>query len=238
MDVFRCVSSVALVSPCQMLHAATRALINNSSSSLAWHSEHYAPQTLLQILEHPVDLLILSLHVHQADLLHGMRLIKTLQFSHPTIRLIVVLDVNIPYLVSRLQDWGVKKVINMGLSLAGWRTLLQVACHNTICRPDEWPDETQAIGRIPRLSPKESRVIGYLLEGFSIPEIAALMQRSTKTVSQQKGRALHKMGVSNYAHLVAIGSVLQYGLGDSTEILLSASVPPDGFYEKMNCHFN
>lgn len=238
MDVFRCVSSVALVSPCQMLHAATRALINNSSSTLAWHREHYASHTLQQILEHPVDLLILSLHVHQADLLHGMRLIKTLQFSHPTIRLIVVLDVSIPYLISRLRDWGVSKVINMGLSLAGWKTLLQVSSHSKTYHPDESPEETQSLDRKPRLSPKELRVIGYLLEGFSIPEIAALMQRSTKTVSQQKVRALHKMGVSNYAHLVAIGSLLQYGLGDSAEILLSASVPPDGFYEKMNCHFN
>lgn len=198
------VSQVAVVSSCQMVRSAMRALFGDE---LAWQSASYEALPLQHLREHPVDLLILSLHVYHADLFLGIRLIQSLHRMHPRLRLLVALDVDMPYLVSLLQGYGVTSIINLRLSLTDWRQQLLVASQSevisAICLPRACPFTTRPLA----LSPVESRIVHYLIQGLSVPEIAELMRCSIKAISSRKCSALHKMGIKHYAQLVAVGLV-------------------------------
>lgn len=198
---------VAVVSPCQMVRIALPALFSQCSCKLSWQSENYQEQVLQQLLEYPVDLLIISLHIYQPNLPCAIRLIQRLQTIHPKPRLIVTIDVDIPYLVSRLRDWGIDKVITLRLPLADWHKQFHLIDGLEIPSLIEQPAGRRQRIKIASLSPMESRIMRYFLEGFSLSEIASLMMRSIKTISGQKSRALHKMGISHYAQLVALKPV-------------------------------
>lgn len=207
MEPWNPISQVAVVSPCQMERIALQALFSQGPCKLSWLSENYQGQVLQQLLERPVDLLIISLHIYQPDLLQAIRLIQRLQAMYVKPRLIVTIDVDIPYLVSRLRGWGIDKVITLRLPLADW--------YKQFHRNDgsEIPSLIEPSGRcrqpikLVSLSPMETRIMHYFLEGLSLPEIAGLMMRSIKTISGQKSRALQKMGISHYAQLVALKPV-------------------------------
>lgn len=198
---------VAVVSPCQMVRIALPALFSQCSCKLSWQSENYQGQVLQQLLECPVDLLIISLHIYQPDLLQAIRLIQRLQVMYPKPRLIVTVDVDIPYLVSRLRGWGIDKVITLRLPLADWHKQLLLHDGSEIPSLIEQVAGCRQRIKIASLSPMEFRIMRYFLEGFSLSEIAGLMTRSIKTISGQKSRALHKMGISHYAQLVALKPV-------------------------------
>ncbi|MFV8866781.1 helix-turn-helix transcriptional regulator [Serratia fonticola] len=198
---------VAVVSPCQMVRIALPALFSQCSCKLSWQSENYQEQVLQQLLEYPVDLLIISLHIYQPDLLQAIRLIQRLQAMYPKPRLIVTIDVDIPYLVSRLRDWGIDKVIALRLPLADWHKQLHLNDGSEIPSLIEQPPGCRQLIKLVSLSPMETRIMYYFLEGFSLSEISGLMMRSIKTISGQKSRALHKMGIRNYAQLVALKPV-------------------------------
>lgn len=53
----------------------------------------------------------------------------------------------------------------------------------------------------------ERQVVEYLIQGMTPAEIAALTRRSIKTISTQKGIAMHKLGIRHYAQLIAIQRV-------------------------------
>ncbi|CAI1724812.1 LuxR C-terminal-related transcriptional regulator [Serratia fonticola] len=195
MEPWNPISQVAVVSPCQMERIALQALFSRGPCKLSWLSENYQGQVLQQLLERPVDLL------------QAIRLIQRLQAMYVKPRLIVTIDVDIPYLVSRLRDWGIDKVITLRLPLADWHKQFHLIDGLEIPSLIEQPAGRRQRIKIASLSPMESRIMRYFLEGFSLSEIAGLMMRSIKTISGQKSRALHKMGISHYAQLVALKPV-------------------------------
>lgn len=201
-------TTVAVVSSCQMVHAALRALVcNHRPVTLIWHSDNYQQPTLRQLFDSPVDLLILSLHVYHAEFSHALRLIQALRMTHPRQRLLVAVDTDIPFLISHLQDYGVGDLINLKLPLREWEKHLHFAHAGALadCRGGN-----ESSIKKERLSATEYQILNYLTQGISIAEIAYMMQRCVKTVAGQKNRALHKMGISHYAQLVAVRSILAY----------------------------
>lgn len=207
MGPWKAVSHVAVVSPCQMVQIAMRTLLRHRPSILSWHSENYQESVLQQLLEHPVDLVIVSLHIYQPQLPQAIRLIQRLRATQLKLHLMVIIDVEIPYLVSKLRSWGVNTVLTLRLPLVDWHKQILSIGDNEMPFLIEQLGNSCALIKAVRLSPMESRVMRYLIEGFSMAEIAGLMMRSIKTVSGQKSRALHKMGISHYAQLIALKSV-------------------------------
>lgn len=59
------------------------------------------------------------------------------------------------------------------------------------------PHEDQMQARIAQLTVREYEVLRHFISGLSGREIAALLHRSTKTVSAQKVSAMRKLGVEN-----------------------------------------
>ncbi|CAI1580347.1 Capsular synthesis regulator component B [Serratia fonticola] len=205
------ISRVAVISPCQMEHVALQALfLGNEGLTLAWHDTNYE---LKPFQEQPVDLLIVSLHVYQPDLQQGMWLLETLQATYPDLQLLVVLDVAIPYLMSCLQGRGISNIVNLKLSVVGWRKKLLAACDSKAIRPEK----CQFTSKRNQLTPMESCIMRYLLQGVSVQGIASLMACSTKNISSQKNRALHKMGINHYTQLVAVKAVFMDNLNITSE---------------------
>ncbi|WP_447877581.1 LuxR C-terminal-related transcriptional regulator [Serratia fonticola] len=226
MEVDGRITSVALVSPCKMIHSAMHVLFNNPRFTLTWQFEGYEKETLIQLAKYPVDFLFLTLHTHWVDLLHGIHLIKVVKMTYPNIRLIVVMDDPIPYLVSCLQHYRVDQIIDMRMSLANWQRLSLLTCTKKLKEFIELSQQYQEVGKKTRLTVMELCVIRYLVQGFSISEIATLVQSKVKTVHHQKARAMQKIGINNYAQLIAVRSVLMDSLDAKPELWLPSGKMP------------
>lgn len=221
------ISSVAVVSPCQMVRYAMQVLFNNPRFTLAWQLAGYEKDTLLLLAKYPVDFLFITLHTHRVDLLHGIHLIKAVKMTYPNIWLIVVMDDPIPYLVSCLQHCRVDQIIDMRLSLADWQRLALITCTKKRKEFIELSQQYQEVGKKIRLTAMELCVIRYLAQGFSISEIATLVQCTVKTVHHQKARAMQKIGINNYAQLIAVRAVLMDSLNAEPELGLPSGKMPN-----------
>ncbi|WP_340569127.1 LuxR C-terminal-related transcriptional regulator [Stenotrophomonas sp. G106K1] len=72
---------------------------------------------------------------------------------------------------------------------------------------DSAAEEQRAeIIRTAKLSPCEKAVLRHYLSGMSVTAIAALLQRSKKTISSQKVSMMRKLGVSSNQELVLVAS--------------------------------
>lgn len=197
-------AEVALISPCWVLESAIRAMLRTDSASVVWHHQ-WMSDTSQSLLSQPPDLLIVSLYAGQAGLLQGLQFIQTALATWPRLRLLVTLDVVIPYLVTRLRALGEFDILYLVQPLAEWQArfhqLLSTAMLPRVSRSQPLQINNS------KLSLTERRVMSYLLQGFCIPDIAVLLMCSVKKVTNQKCRAMHKLGIEHYAQLVAIKEI-------------------------------
>ena len=194
---------VAVVSPCRFFQAGIWALLNTHSLSRVWHCQK-AAEAQWYLDAQPVDVLVMSLHVgQQADLLSALRFIQQVRISFPGVALMAILDDPIPYLVTRLRRLGVRHIVDLGQPLVMWhaqlRQILLGEDSRAGCTLPGCDEETLSMG--------ERQVVEYLIQGMTPAEIAALTRRSIKTISTQKGIAMHKLGIRHYAQLIAIQRV-------------------------------
>lgn len=194
---------VAVVSPCNFFQSGVRALFDTPSVTRAWHCQEVG-EARWQLAAQPVDMLVMSLHIGQlTDLLPDLRFIQQVRISQPRVALVVILDVPMPYLVTRLCRLGVKHILGLGQSLVLWQAQLR---HIQLAE-DCLVDGALLESREEVLSLAERQVVKYLIQGMSLTEIATLTMRSIKTVSSHKGMALQKLGIRHYAQLIAVQSV-------------------------------
>ncbi|MGO4744702.1 LuxR C-terminal-related transcriptional regulator [Serratia quinivorans] len=196
---------VAVISPCHMFQAGIRALLSTYSTTLSWHCKHVASvKPSLNIWS--VNLLIISLNVKQVDLPLVLQFIQQVRVSQPQIRLMIILDSAMPYLVSLLRRLKVACIMNLADPLVVWQTQLQrIMATDHGLSPDAYCDMQEGDGAT--LSVLERRVINLVVQEFSVDEIAVLLMRSGKTISCHKVNAMHKLGMRNYAQLVTMKSL-------------------------------
>ncbi|VTR43700.1 DNA-binding transcriptional activator BglJ [Serratia fonticola] len=120
----------------------------------------------------------------------ALRFIQQARISFPGVALMVILDDPIPYLVTRLRRLGVRHIVDLGQPLVLWhaqlRQILLGEDSRAGCTLPGCDEETLSMG--------ERQVVEYLIQGMTPAEIAALTKRSIKTISTQKGIAMHKLG--------------------------------------------
>ncbi|WP_025120529.1 MULTISPECIES: LuxR C-terminal-related transcriptional regulator [unclassified Serratia (in: enterobacteria)] len=194
---------VVVVSPCCFFQAGIWTLLTTHSLSRVWHCQKIA-EAQRYLAAQPVDMVVMSLHIgQQADLLLALRFIQQVRLSFPGVVLMVTLDVPIPYLVTRLCRLGVRHILRLGQPLGLWQAQLRQMLLGEGSRVgSDLPgcdEET--------LSMAERQVVEYLIQGKTLAEIAALTSRSIKTISTQKGQAMHKLGIRHYAQLIAVQSI-------------------------------
>lgn len=136
----------------------------------------------------------------------GLQMIEFLCRRFSSTQVLVFTMVSNPLILSSLHDLGVWGVIPKSgdfneISLA-LRALSRGRKYKAPAQPlPTLDDPLQA--RIARLTVREYEVLRHFISGLSGREIAALLHRSTKTISAQKVSAMRKLGVENDQGLLA-----------------------------------
>ncbi|MGI4861980.1 MAG: response regulator [Janthinobacterium lividum] len=142
----------------------------------------------------------------------GVYLLRTVRGRYPTLPIVVFTMLRGAGLVDLVIGAGANGVLckrdpieqlpgMLGLVMAG-HTLVHPA--SAQCLRAGWSaavgEDAMGSPRRPslrRLSPRETEVVRLLIAGRSLREVAACLNRSAKTISNQKRSAMHKLGLRN-----------------------------------------
>lgn len=158
----------------------------------------------------PPDVMITDYNM-PSDGVHkdGLRYVEFLVRNFPQVKILVLTMISNPMIVSALYDSGVAGVIFKQDPLSEVQSALRAVRANTRYYPasfqsDGRSDEREVFiqQRINSLSPREFEVLRYFVEGDSIVQIAARLNRSAKTVSLQKNSAMRKLNVESNQELI------------------------------------
>ncbi|MCF5054281.1 response regulator [Pseudomonas syringae] len=136
----------------------------------------------------------------------GLQMIEYLCRRFSDTRVLVFTMLSNPLIVGSLYDLGVWGVIPKSGDFNEINLALQALSRD---RKYQAPAralptvDNQLHARIARLTVREYEVLRHFISGLSGREIAALLHRSTKTISAQKVSAMHKLGVDNDQALLA-----------------------------------
>ncbi|KJX01422.1 hypothetical protein RZ87_02425 [Enterobacter roggenkampii] len=153
----------------------------------------------------PCDVLVCDFAFYNDPIPDGMQLIRQLRRHYPHIMLIVLSSYDNVALVRELMGLGIKgfisknsheinqlpeiiQRINRGESYVDSQT--SQALLNHIINNDP-----KGRGSLAELSRREIEVVRLVVDGMSVTEIAAYLNRSLKTISGQKKNAMRKLGV-------------------------------------------
>ena len=165
------------------------------------------------------DVLVLDLSMPGRS---GMELIKLVRAEKPRLRILVLsMHEELQYAVR-----AIKSGANGYLSKESAPSLLvqgitKVAAGGAFISADV--AEQLALGAMPgsrslpheSLSPREFEVLGLLVDGVSVTDIATRLCLSVKTISTHKANLMQKMGLNNQSELVRYA--LRHGLTDQLE---------------------
>ncbi|MGA9701273.1 response regulator [Pseudomonas sp.] len=140
----------------------------------------------------------------------GLQMIEYLCRHFSDTRILVFTMLSNPLILGSLYDLGVWGVILKSGDFNEIALALRALSKGRKYRPAPLipadpgtPGEQQVQARIARLTVREYEVLRHFVSGLSGREVAALLHRSTKTVSAQKVSAMRKLGVENDQALLA-----------------------------------
>ena len=188
-------------------------------ASLALHEnvevvgEATGPQSLMRLLEsQPCDVLVTDLTMPEAGAPaeDGLRLMRRIRQHWPQIRIIVLTSLTNAGILRSIMTDGVSGVLNKTGSMEELATAVRTVSYgrsyvskSILATLAEAGSEVSEMTVGPRLSPRETEVVGLFVSGLSISEIARRLDRNVRTVSRQKRDAMLKLGVSNDPGLFA-----------------------------------
>lgn len=169
-------------------------------------------QLLHHIAERPVDVLLCDFEFESDPQADGLHLLQRLRRMAPAMRLLVLSAHSSPAIVSAALELGSAGFI--GKSRAGFGNLAtavrDVAAGGLYVPPSlssallaNRYNKSGTIG-MDTLSPKEVSVARMTADGLTITEIAMRLNRSPKTISNQKVAAMKKLGAKNDVELAAL----------------------------------
>jgi two-component system capsular synthesis response regulator RcsB len=189
-------------------------------ASLALHEnievvgEATGPQSLMRLLEtQPCDVLVTDLTMPEPGGVpaeDGLRLMRRIRQNWPQIRIIVLTSLTNAGILRSIMTDGVSGVLNKTGSMEELATAVRTVGYgrsyvskSILATLAEAGSEASEMTVVPRLSPRETEVVGLFVSGLSISEIARRLDRNVRTVSRQKRDAMLKLGVSNDPGLFA-----------------------------------
>ncbi|MDN7449041.1 response regulator transcription factor [Burkholderia multivorans] len=160
---------------------------------------------------HPCDVLVSDYSMPCATYGDGLTLFKLLRDRHPDVKIVVLTMVENPVILRWLSELGIHCIV----SKADITNHLTMAIHAAYTNGRYLsPSMDKAIsmvatsgknGALRDLSPREVEVVRYFVSGMTVNEIAARLNRSKKTVSTHKARAMQKLGIRRDVDLVRYG---------------------------------
>lgn len=99
------------------------------------------------------------------------------------------------------------------MSKASSLTVLQDALLTALSSPNRGTESTKNhwyINQSRMLSPTEREILRFMSNGYSMPQIAAQLERNIKTIRAHKFNVMSKLGVSSDAGLLDAADILLY----------------------------
>ncbi|MDE1894679.1 MAG: response regulator transcription factor [Pseudomonadota bacterium] len=169
--------------------------------------EAHGGRSLLQLLETcPCDLLVTDFSMpDDTPGNEGLPLLRRLHRDYPGLPVIVLTMIHNAALVRAMRTLGVRGVVDKSAVMTDLlQAIHAVSAGRTYLGKKieagsrEVPQPAAAPGA---LSVRETEVIRLYASGLGVTQIAALVNRSVKTVSKQKNDAMRKLGLDSHRQL-------------------------------------
>lgn len=137
----------------------------------------------------------------------GLSFISYLLRRFPQVRVLVVTMVSNPVVVQSLYKAGVSGVVLKSEDMSKLGNALDAIRAGRIYMGEAWNGvgirEAPIKNLLEQLSPRELEVVRYFVAGQSLTDISLALNRSIKTVSNQKRSAMRKLNAKNDQELIA-----------------------------------
>jgi two-component system, NarL family, captular synthesis response regulator RcsB len=153
----------------------------------------------------------------------GVALFGFINRRFPDVKLVVLTMLDNPAILGSLDDCGVRAIVSKSDAVSH----LVPAIHAAYTGGKYHSPAVDAVLRdrtaqrahphtLAALSPREVEVVRMYVSGMKVDEIAAQLNRSKKTISTQKARAMGKLGLTRDTDLIKYG--VENGLLTSSQV--------------------
>ncbi|SFE56027.1 DNA-binding response regulator, NarL/FixJ family, contains REC and HTH domains [Kosakonia radicincitans] len=203
--------NVAIIEKCTMSREGLRHLF--SESSINQYSFHFFKEHSVfhQALKHtPFFSVIYSLFGHRKERRECLMCLHWLSLSHPGVQHIVLAgDDREAQLVGHLSPSRLHGILSKSSPLPVLQEQLGMLLGETR-RINENMINNWYVSQCRMLSPTEWEILNYLARGFSLAEIASLLDRNVKTIRAHKFNAMTKLGVTSDVGLLDAADILTW----------------------------
>ena len=172
-------------------------------------------QELLELLARvPCDLLITDFSMPaDAEGYDGLAMLQRVRESYPSLPILVLTMLRNPALVQNMISVGVRGVVDkmaMAKELMLAIDMIRAGRSYLSERMRRQIEGMYPTGEEPTVSRREVEVIRLLAQGMTVSEIARRLERSVKTISQQKRDAMRKLNLDSdkqlydYARMIGL----------------------------------
>ncbi|WP_171862069.1 DNA-binding transcriptional activator BglJ [Citrobacter freundii] len=203
--------NVALVEKCTMSSVGINSLFNTMpDDQYKLHLFSSQPTFSQAMLKMSFSAVIFSLSAIRSDRRAGLAYLTELAINFPRIRRVVITDDDAEArLIGSLSPLPLDGVVSKASSL----TVLQDALLTALSSPSRGTESTKNhwyINQSRMLSPTEREILRFMSNGYSMPQIAAQLERNIKTIRAHKFNVMSKLGVSSDAGLLDAADILLY----------------------------
>lgn len=150
------------------------------------------------LMREPCDLLITDFSMPGPDPAEdGLPLLTRLRVNHPNLSILVLTMLINPALVQAMLATGIRGVVDKTAMTKELTLAIEVVLSGRVYLSSRIRRQLDATtgNDATSLSPREAEVVRFLALGLTVSEIARRIERSVKTVSQQKRDAMRKLGL-------------------------------------------
>ena len=214
MDTSNKLLNVAISSSCTVLQQGIEALLLDEK-----HQSYPLPHfSLLAEVEEffssrMPDVVVIDIHFYHTDVNGIIQLIESIKRVAPAVKIMIMLDVHVSCVIKRLLALGIHGLVKLNISIPEWNKVLQRVSQGKVwyCScVDSTINQVEYKRRYSTpLNNSETSVLGYLLAGYSLANLAIMMSRAEKTLTNQKVSGMKKLGLKHYSQLIAVWEMLK-----------------------------
>ncbi|OIN55453.1 LuxR C-terminal-related transcriptional regulator [Arsenicibacter rosenii] len=170
-----------------------------------------------KMLESPVDVLLLDIHLDQLD---GIKLCRDFRMRFPALQILMLTSYAEPPLIKAafqngaagylLKNAGYREIQEAITTARSGRRYVQPQVQEILLSSSMGFGQTPRLAYIPTLTQREQEVLTLIVNEMTTQEIADKLFVTTKTVETHRTNLLQKLGARNVAGLVKIA--LEKGL--------------------------
>ncbi|MEF3088460.1 DNA-binding transcriptional activator BglJ [Raoultella scottia] len=202
---------VAVVEKCMLTELALRHILTSAGAGnyiVRFFKDTQALRRMLQSKK--VIAVIFSLFSNRLFRMESLLFLHEIACSSPEIRRIVLANNSAEAcLVSQLTPSNLHGVLNKSICRVRLQEQLIQLVNQTL-QADEAPLNPNSGLGSQILSPTEQHILRYMTYGYSLPEIAAQLDRNIKTIRAHKFNAMTKLGVSSDIGLLSAADILMH----------------------------